>query len=337
MLSDLSLGQLQHGMDITIATTDIDSILARDMATKGVDFLEIPALTNVRSVIVASRIINAAHKTQAFDVVHVHTVKALLASILSGPGIFRRTVSTLHNIHQKSSYLLLLARIPVTVSKTHQLSMEKYALKFMKRTRVVLNGTVRSPRVDLISELVPAKVKERSLLYVGGLKERKGVDLLLRYFDEVYRYVPDAHLYLVGNRDNPKMEMIASQLGAKDNIHFVGYDPDPRRYMLSCSALVVPSRREAFGLVVPEARSCNLPVIAADVDGLPEALSGGNAGILIPPLDQSAWVRTMIRMLTDRDWRDGQAALTTVGLENFTVDKMAQKYEDVYRTLSRLQ
>jgi glycosyltransferase involved in cell wall biosynthesis len=76
--------------------------------------------------------------------------------------------------------------------------------------------------------------------------------------------------------------------------------------------LVLASRAETYGMVVTEALSRGLPVIAADVGGVPEALGfgadGTRPGLLVPPGDVAALAETLRLWLTDADRRDSLRA-----------------------------
>ena len=62
--------------------------------------------------------------------------------------------------------------------------------------------------------------------------------------------------------------------------------------------VVAPSRAESYGMVVAEALARGIPVVAARVGGVPEAIAGSTAGILIPPNDPGA-LRAVLRR-----WRE---------------------------------
>ena len=80
--------------------------------------------------------------------------------------------------------------------------------------------------------------------------------------------------------------------------------------------LVLASRAETYGMVVTEALSRGLPVIAADVGGVPEALGfgadGTRPGLLVPPGDVAALAEALRLWLTDADLR---AALRAAALQ----------------------
>ena len=332
-MADLAFQQAASGLKVEIAAPDVVNSLSSDAKGHGIRIVDIPLLSSLKGVTRAAQVLRAEDRRDPYNIIHVHTVKAMVVALLAGRRIRKKTVATLHNVHQRSSLIMLAAAAPVCISREHKRQICQAIPVVRDKLSVIHNGTVGSHRMSSLSSVTPVELEGLSLLYVGGLKRRKGVDLLLRNFDAVCRRLPEAHLYLLGNRDSPELEELAAGLPSKDNIHFMGFQSDPRRHMLASRALVVPSRREAFGLVVTDARSCSLPVIAANVDGLPEALSNGEAGILIDPLDSESWVDAMCRVLTDDDWRLSLSQRSEDGLENFTVERMSDQYSIVYGNL----
>jgi glycosyltransferase involved in cell wall biosynthesis len=94
-------------------------------------------------------------------------------------------------------------------------------------------------------------------------------------------------------------EAKAQSTSVADRIHFEGFQPEPQRYLLSTDIFVLASHREPFGLVLSEAREAGCAIIASDVDGIPEALDGGQAGILVPPADIPALAAALVQLLSD--------------------------------------
>ncbi|MGQ9518447.1 MAG: glycosyltransferase family 4 protein, partial [Anaerolineae bacterium] len=97
--------------------------------------------------------------------------------------------------------------------------------------------------------------------YVGRHSREKGLDILLRAFQRVKAERADAGLVLVG-----PMGGIPEMAG----VHCAGFQEDIRPWLSACDLVVVPSRREAFGMVALEALAAGRPVIASGVGGLPE-------------------------------------------------------------------
>jgi glycosyltransferase involved in cell wall biosynthesis len=80
-------------------------------------------------------------------------------------------------------------------------------------------------------------------------------------------------------------------------VHFLGFVPDPRPYLHSADVFVLASRKDPFPLVIPEAREAGCAIVASNVDGIPEALEHGRAGLLVAPGDPQEIARAIARLL----------------------------------------
>ncbi len=129
----------------------------------------------------------------------------------------------------------------------------------------------------------------RLLLSVGRLaepKRLKGFDKVIEAMPAILREVPEAVYLLAGTGpDRSRLEEIAVACGVRQQIVFAGFVPDSRLAALyrSCDAMVMPSKKEGFGIVFLEALACGLPVIAGNVDASGEPLLNGELGVLIDP------------------------------------------------------
>jgi glycosyltransferase involved in cell wall biosynthesis len=141
-----------------------------------------------------------------------------------------------------------------------------------------------------------------AIVTVAGMYRRKGIAELIAAFAEVATEFPQVHLYLVGNGpDRSIFEAQAKATSVCDRIHFEGFQPQPQRYLQSTDIFVLVSHREPFGLVLSEARDAGCAIIASEVDGIPEALDDGQAGILVPPGDVQALAGAIARLLREPD------------------------------------
>jgi len=134
--------------------------------------------------------------------------------------------------------------------------------------------------------------------YVGRLERGKGPDVLLAAAEILRPRRPDVSFLFVG--DGP----LARELAARASrgglaAVFVGRRPDLAPVLRQCAALAVPSRQEAFGRVLVEAMASQVPVVAARVGGIPEVVTDGRTGLLVPSEDPPALARALEVTLTD--------------------------------------
>jgi glycosyltransferase involved in cell wall biosynthesis len=170
---------------------------------------------------------------------------------------------------------------------------------------------VAEPGVDA-APLSPGTTTGGALLCVAAVVPSKGHDVLL---DAVATMTDLSWECLcVGSIDRDpafaeslKRRILDKELG--DRVRFmgprIGADLDPSYE--SADLLVLPSRAETYGMVVTEALARGLPVVAADVGGVAEALGHGRAGIrpgmLVPPDDPAALAAALRAWLDDAELR----------------------------------
>ena len=144
--------------------------------------------------------------------------------------------------------------------------------------------------------LIPAR---RRLLYSGRLAAVKNVGLLLAAFEQIIEYRPDWDLVVAG--DGPLRGELQARvpLRMRDRIKWLGFlqfeDMIPCYHC--CDALVLPSAREPWALVINEAVAAGLPVVATYVAGAAvELVSDQVNGLLVPPGDLEALRNALVEI-----------------------------------------
>jgi glycosyltransferase involved in cell wall biosynthesis len=122
-----------------------------------------------------------------------------------------------------------------------------------------------------------------------------------------------------------------SDAGAR--IHFEGFQRNPMRYLLSADVFALPSHHDTYPLVISEAREAGCAIVATNVDGIPELLDFGRAGVLVPPFDAGLLACAITRLLSDEQERLKWAARAKENLESRTVERMAERVCEVYERL----
>ena len=177
-------------------------------------------------------------------------------------------------------------------------------------------------------EIIPrgeSPLTGKGILSVGRFSPEKGMDELIRVYQEVHKHHPDWDLHLVGDGElRPALEQQAAETGLGNQIHFHGFcsQDQIRSRMKEMSIYVMTSHTEAFGLVLIEAQAMGLPCIAYDsAQGAREILRSGENGILIPDRDRGKMVAEICRMIEDASYRknigrSGKESVRTYSKEN---------------------
>ena len=140
------------------------------------------------------------------------------------------------------------------------------------------------------------------LLFVGRLRVRKGVEVLLAALAELRRRGSAAVLRIAGDGEHrPRLERAVDELGLRDAVTFLGTCDGPRvrRLLAGAAALVVPSIYEGMPLVVLEAMAAGVPVVGSRVSGIPEVVVDGETGWLVPPEDPAALAGALAAVLAE--------------------------------------
>ena len=169
---------------------------------------------------------------------------------------------------------------------------------------------------------------------VARLEPEKGHRHLIDAMPSVLRAVPDAWLAVVGEgSEADALRAQAAALGpaVADRVVFTGPRDDISAITADLTVAVLPSLREAQGISLLEAMARRVPVVASAVGGIPEVVTHGVDGLLVPPGDPAALADAIVELLRDPDLRrrQGEAGRRTVA-ERFSIDAQVRRIQAVY-------
>ena len=196
--------------------------------------------------------------------------------------------------------------------------------------------------VDL-SQFVPAakdKVDEHGrpvfrIIYCGNISLRKGVHYLLQAFVELR--LDNAELWLVGSAPAPAYARLISK-HCTDKVRFLGTfaQGDLQPIYAQGSVCVLPSLADGFGMVVPQAMACGLPVIVTENVGAADIVQDGVEGFVVPIRDVAALKERLLVLYEDALRREqmGTAALATAHAR-LSWDSYGDRLVDYLRSYSQ--
>jgi glycosyltransferase involved in cell wall biosynthesis len=169
---------------------------------------------------------------------------------------------------------------------------------------------------------------------VARLEAEKGHRYLIEAMPAILRGAPDAWLLIVGEGAlEGELRSFARSLAApaRDRIVFTGRRDDVAALTGELDIAILPSLREAQGISILEAMARGLPVVASAVGGIPEVLTNGLDGFLVPPGDPAALASACLRLARSSTLRRsmGDAGRATVAAR-FSLDAMVRSVEAVY-------
>lgn len=182
------------------------------------------------------------------------------------------------------------------------------------------------------------------LLFVGALKERKGVDLLLRAFARVYQHNPQTLLLVVGAGDRKRYQTLAQELGISTKVRFLGAIDDQtlQQCYAACDLFVLLPRRtgaafEGFGMVYLEANAFGKPVVGAKSGGAGEAVLHNCTGILVPEGDWEGAGDAILELLINKEKAKHFGLAGRLWAEEHSWDRVVDVYLNMYRRALVLQ
>jgi glycosyltransferase involved in cell wall biosynthesis len=330
--TDLACLQAKQGHEVAVASSGGDYISLFDQHHVQHITLD-QTRTPLNLLKVAKNYIDLIHTFQP-DVVHAHMITGtVLAAVFKGFGRYG-LVSTVHNEFQKSSILMGLADRVLAVSDAVAESMRQRGVAPCK-LRVVRNGTLGSPRTEAIHQYAAQDLMHPAIVTISGMYRRKGIADLIQAFEQVLRVLPDAHLYLVGDgpdRDEFEKQAQVESIGSR--IHFEGFQAKPQSYLRSADVFVLASHQDPCPLVISEAREAGCAIVASRVDGIPELLDGGIAGILVPPRDPDDLAAAIIKLLTDPSLLKECQEQAQKNLQWLSAERVADETLTVYQDMT---
>jgi glycosyltransferase involved in cell wall biosynthesis len=164
---------------------------------------------------------------------------------------------------------------------------------------------------------------------VARLEAEKGHRYLLEAWPEIVAQVPSAWLLAVG--EGSALGVLRERAASLPHVVFTGRREDISALTADLAVAVLPSLREAQGISILEAMARRVPVVASAVGGIPEVITSGVDGLLVPPADPAALAAAVTSVLCDPVLRSrlGEAGYRTVA-DRFSIDAQVHRIEAVY-------
>ncbi len=172
----------------------------------------------------------------------------------------------------------------VCVSKENREKMEKALPQYAEKYAVFYNVINRDEILRQAESGVGFidKITEHRIVSVGRLDPQKGFDLAVHSFAKLKKEQYDFHWYIIGEGyQRDELEKLIQELGLEECITLLGRQLNPYPYIKQCDFYFQPSRHEAYGIAVAEARVMCKPVLCTDFSGAHEQFTDGKTARLV--------------------------------------------------------
>lgn len=277
-------------------------------------------------------------KSERYDVVHTHLSKATINGAIAARLARVPVVSTVHGMNKKYTYMM----------STHIMTVSEAAKQYL------VNQGVSPARVTAVYNCIPMEPflklpdKERAkqafgfdpqavvLGTVSRAHQQKGIEIAIGAVAELRKRGYDAKYLFLG--DGPHLDQfktLVGTLGLAEHVKFPGFSDDIGEPLAAMDAFLFPTFREAFGISLLEAMAARVPIVASNVDGVPEVLAEGS-GVLVDDRSPEAFATATESLLQDSAARQAVINKARRRVETvFSVEETAKNVENVYRRAIR--
>lgn len=302
-------------------------IIPRKFESEFVHQVKPPNIFGIRGIsftFLAAKKILELHKKYRFDIVHAHYVGTTTYAAIA----VRRKIGTPVVVTAHGSDLDFMSKLPLgayyvkkslsdadgVITVSHYLAKKAISLG-AKNVHVIPNG---------VREFEYRKNQKEFITFIGALRHYKAPETVLK----LAKIFPKEKFLIVG--DGPLRKVLEKR--SPQNVRFLGYRKDIESILSRTKILLLPSKREGFGLVILEANSLKVPVIGRKIGGIPELIRDGKSGITFQNFDEliDAFEELLIPKKHVK-----MGALGKKIVKKYLWEDVARKVEEIYEVILR--
>lgn len=348
----VTLARAQAAEDaVAVASLTPPSHLAVELERAGIEVFELglrDRRDSIRALLGLSRVVARFRP----DVIHTHLLfSELYVGLLPRPKE-TAAVATFHNMgFEAFSSMGLKQRAVRSLERAALVNRFDGLVAVSERAAESYRAGLRLPDVSVVLNPLDvaavrgpatsrAEVRARLgivgaaplLVLVGKLTDAKGIDVALRALREPG--LERARLAVVGAGPlRAQLEALSGELGVASRVLWPG-EVDAASvpaWLQAADVVVMPSRSEGLPITLLEAMAVGAPLVATRVGGIPEALTDGETGILVPPEDPAALAGAVRGLLERPELAQRLGAAATTAVESrFGVKGIVERYRSVY-------
>lgn len=185
------------------------------------------------------------------------------------------------------------------------------------------------------SDIVKYNLKSKIIISIGNFYDVKGFDMIIPIGKQVFTKYPEWKWIVLG--DGEKYEQIKQEIlkeKLEEKILLLGRVKNVQEFLEKSAIFALTSRQESFGLVLLEAQSAKLPVVAFDVpQGPAEIIKNGYNGFLIKAFDLVEYGEKLCELIENTRLRNEFSECSKENLVRFDINIIAQEWINVFEEL----
>lgn len=348
----LAHGLMQKKHDVSIICSSFKSLDAwcKKLKKDGIQVIRIAAVHkhDPRQLFQLKKLF----KQNPPDILHIHLWNpgACRYAFMASDGKKIRIVATEHDPFplkglKKTLKKRFLKKTSNTIAISHSTAKQllQWYPEIQNRLRIIHNGidleyfgkALRQfpdhARKQLQKELFMAQNDDFIIITIAALHPRKGLKYLIAAMRKIVDKKPKTKLVIAGEGPQKKyLQKLAIKLSLADKIVFLDHQNNIAKILKSSDLFVLPSIKEAFGLVLLEAMAAKIPIVTTTAGGIPEIIKNNADGLLVPPMESNALAEKILLLIKNTALRKKLAFNGHNKVKQFDVKKMVEKTEKVY-------
>lgn len=327
---------ISRGIETEVLVFDgVETQLKCQLREKGIKIHELGVGGSVYSPLKIFRLIPFLRK---YDIVHTHNTAPQLFAAIAKAFSSANLVTTEHNTYNRrrgwkwykpiDSWMYSQYKSIICISLGTAENLKSHVQ--IKCPVVTINNGIKTKDYvqgcALSHEQLGMRKKSVVITMVAGFRGQKDHQTVIRAMSLLS---DEYELLLVGDGEEKlNCEEMAKELDVESRVHFLGVRSDVAAILKTSDIVVVSSHWEGFGLVAVEGMAAGKPVIASDVEGLSEVVSG--AGVLFPHGDYNSLAKEIKKLANDKDYYSTIANRCSQRAQQYDISKMVDGYIKVY-------
>ncbi len=357
------IGELKDEFEITLLTGSIDEHNSAALSEHGITAVVLPSFRRLPDPFRDIRLLRDLMReirVRQFDVVHTHMSKAALAGTIAARlvrprprivntahilGSIALTKPVPHWLFRQYDGLLLGRGTDAVIVVSEAIRSQALGLRIIPPDKLVAVQNGILPERFQVSREAAATVRaalgaepdDVLVVNVARLVAFKGIEMLIDALALALPRQPRLRAAIVGDGVlRAELTERARARGIENRVMFTGVRRDVPEILAAADIFALPSICEGMPIAVLEAMAAGLPVLATAVDGIPEVVIDGEAGLLSPPRDAAAFAQRLEALAADPALRHRLGAAARHRVETtFSAGRMARNTAAIYHDLIR--